>query len=62
MQGYGHGTPQKPYPMYLKPRLEMVRYDKVRLVYGLKFTGVAIVAVDVLALAGFAIARSIGAI
>lgn len=56
------GTDEEPYPLFLKPRLKMIRDDKIRLVYGVLFTGVAVVMVDVLALAGFAIAYSIGAI
>ena len=56
------GTDEEPYPLLLKPRLEMVRDDKRGLVYGMLFAGIAIVMLDVLALAGFAIARSMGAI
>ena len=48
--------------MFVKPRLKMVRDDKRGLVYGLLFIGIAIVMLDVLGLAGFAIARSMGAI
>ena len=54
------GTPEEPYPLFLKPRLKMVRADKVHLVYVLMFIGVAITMVDILALATFAIARSMG--
>jgi len=56
------GLSDKRYPQFLKSRLELVRDDKVRLVNGLMLSGAAIVAVGVLVLAGFAIARSIGAI
>ena len=57
-----NGRPEEHVPLGLKPRLELVRAEKTRVVYGLLFVGAAIAMIDVLVLAGLAIAHSLGAI
>ncbi|MGA8202876.1 MAG: hypothetical protein WB812_00065 [Woeseiaceae bacterium] len=53
-------TADDPYPLGLRPRLKLIRDDRVQLVYAVLLIGIAIVLVDVLALAGIAIANSMG--
>ena len=50
----------QPYPLGMKPRFDMVRASKRKLVYGVYFVGAALAMIDVLLFAGFAIARSLG--
>ena len=57
-----NGRPGEPARAFLKPQLEMVRTSKVRIGYRLLFVGMAIMMVDILVMAGVAIASSLGAI
>jgi len=56
-----NGRPDEPVPLWLKPRLELVRAEKRRVVYGLLFVGAAVAMIDVLIYAALVIARSLGA-
>jgi len=53
------GSRDGTYNPWLKQKLELVRTEKIRVVYGLLFIGVAIMLINVLVLAALAIARSL---
>ena len=57
-----NGGPGEPVRGFLKAQLEMVRTSKAKIVYKLLFVGMAIMMVDILVMAGVAIASSRGAI